>query len=74
MEIETIKNLRLFPLRHRRGTAAIDRRMVLFGSYGSNDVSVNDGILHFVQHLLKTFHARDWAKVEHVINSKPESF
>jgi hypothetical protein len=39
---------------------------------GSNDV--DDGILQFVQHLLVTFHARGWAKVEHVINSNPESF
>jgi hypothetical protein len=48
--------------------------MVLFGIYGSNDVSVDDGILQFVKHLLETFHARSWAKVAHVINSNPESF
>jgi hypothetical protein len=47
--------------------------MVLFGSYVSNDVSVDDGILQFVKHLLETFHARGWAKVE-LVNSNPESF
>ena len=52
-------------------STTIDKRMVM---NGSNDVSVDDGILQFVQHLLETFHARDWAKVEHVINSNPESF
>lgn len=49
----------------------LNKRMVM---NGSNDVSVNDGILQFVQHLLETFHARGWAKVEHVINSNPEYF
>ena len=41
---------------------------------GSNDVSVDVGILQFVQHLLEMFRARGWAKVEYVINSNPESF
>lgn len=42
--------------------------------YVSNDVSVDVGILHFVQHLLKTIHGPDWAKIENVMNSNPECF